>query len=97
MDTTLIELINLKKYFPTGSGILHAVDDVKQAVSDITAIPGMLCLRHIIPIKHIFFRPGASKTGHGRDTRFPAFTTICPCCLMMTAESIWYTAAGQSV
>lgn len=28
MDTTLIELINLKKYFPTGSGILHAVDDV---------------------------------------------------------------------
>lgn len=28
MDTTLIELKNLKKYFPTGSGVLHAVDDV---------------------------------------------------------------------
>ena len=28
MDTTLIELKNLKKYFPTGGGMLHAVDDV---------------------------------------------------------------------
>ena len=28
MDNTIISVRNLKKYFPTSSGTLHAVDDV---------------------------------------------------------------------
>lgn len=28
MSETLIEAVNLKKYFPTNAGVVHAVDDV---------------------------------------------------------------------
>ena len=28
MSETLIEAVNLKKYFPTNAGVVHAVDDL---------------------------------------------------------------------
>lgn len=32
-NTPLIETVHLKKYFDTGSGVLHAVDDVNLTIS----------------------------------------------------------------